>query len=145
MNAKNKTKIADAGCDSPRVCLGLTHPTAQKVCIAGSFNDWHPSVTPMIRLNDGKWAKEFALPSGRHEYRLVVDGEWVDDPAATELIPNAFGTANAVLEVRPTVPARSGAAARADFPPKRTTGNAPPPSRATAQRGVSTSVAAASR
>ena len=148
MNAKNKTKHADAGGDSPRVCLRLTHATAQEVCIAGSFNDWHPSVTPMVRLDDGKWAKELALPPGRYEYRFVVDGQWVDDPAATELIPNPFGTPNAVLEVRPATPAplaQPGAAARADLPPKRTTENLPPPSRATAQRGVATSVAAVSR
>ena len=148
MDAKNKTKLADTSGSSQGVCLGLTHATAQEVCIAGSFNDWHPSVTPMVRLDDGKWAKELALPPGRYEYRFVVDGQWVDDPAATELIPNPFGTANAVLEVRPTAPApttRLGAAARADIPPKRTTGNLPPPSRATAQRGVSTSVAAVSR
>ncbi len=39
------------------MCLELTHPTAQKACIAGSFNDWHPSVTPMIRLSDETMAK----------------------------------------------------------------------------------------
>ena len=130
MNAKNKIKHTDTGGDSSRVCLGLTHATAQEVCIAGSFNDWHPSVTPMVRLDDGKWAKELALPPGRYEYRFVVDGQWVDDPAATELIPNPFGTPNSVLEVRPAAPAplaQSGAAARADIPPKRTTGNLPPP------------------
>ena len=81
------------------MCLRLTRPDAEEVGIAGSFNDWHPSVTPMIRLNDGMWAKELALPPGRYEYRFVVDGEWVDDLAATELIPNVFGTANAVLVV----------------------------------------------
>ena len=148
MNAKCKTKPSVARCGSQCVHLELTHATAQEVCIAGSFNDWNPSVTPMVRLDDGKWAKELALPLGRYEYRFVVDGQWVDDPAATELIPNPFGTANAVLEVRPAAHApttRSGAAARADIPRKRTTGNLPPPSRATAQRGVSTSVAAVSR
>ena len=99
MNAKNKAKNIDTCCGSPRVCLGLTHATAQEVCIAGSFNDWHPNVTPMVRLDDGKWAKELALRPGRYEYRFVVDGQWVDDPAATELIPNPFGTPNAVLVV----------------------------------------------
>lgn len=99
MNAKNKTKQSDADCGSQCVCLELTRPDAQEICIAGSFNDWHPNVTPMIRLNDGKWAKELALPPGRYEYRFVVDGEWVDDLAATELIPNVFGTTNAVLVV----------------------------------------------
>jgi hypothetical protein len=53
----------------------------------------------MIALGDGRWVKELALPPGRYEYRLVVDGEWVDDPAATELIPNPFGTPNAVLVI----------------------------------------------
>ena len=99
MSAKNKTKQSDTGCGSQCVRLALTHPTAHDVCIAGSFNDWHPSVTPMIRLNDGEWAKELALRPGRYEYRFLVDGEWADDPAATELIPNLFGTANAVLVV----------------------------------------------
>jgi len=148
MNAKNRTKQADACCGSQCVCLEITWPGAQEVSIAGSFNDWHPSVTPMIRLSDGKWAKELSLAPGRYEYRFVVDGEWVDDPAATELIPNAFGSANAVLEVRPATPApsiRSGAATRADRPPKRTTENLQPTPRASAQRGVSTSGAAVSR
>ena len=148
MDAKNKTKLADTSGSSQRVCLGLTHATAQEVCIAGSFNDWHPSVTPMVLLDDGKWAKELALAPGHYEYRFVVDGQWVDDPAATELVPNPFGTPNAVLEVRPaahTPPTRSGAAARADIPRKRATGNLPPPSRATAQRGVSATVTAVSR
>ncbi len=148
MNAKNNTRQPDPGSGSQCVCLGLTHATAQEVCIAGSFNDWHTSVTPMVRLDDGKWAKELTLPPGRYEYRFVVDGQWVDHPAATELIPNPFGTPNAVLEVRPAapaLPARSGATARADIPPKRKTAILPPPSRATAQRGVATSVAAVSR
>lgn len=92
---KTKSQSAAKGC----VCLRLMHPAAQQVCVAGSFNDWHPTITPMIRLDDGQWAKELALPPGRYEYRFVVDGEWVDDPAATELIPNTFGTANAVLVV----------------------------------------------
>jgi hypothetical protein len=99
MNAKNKTKQSEACCGSQCVCLELTRPDPQQICIAGSFNDRHPNVTPMIRLNDGKWAKELALPPGRYEYRFVVDGVWVDDPAATELIQNPFGTANAVLVV----------------------------------------------
>ena len=119
MNAKNKTKQSDTCCDSQRVCLQLTWPGAQEVCSAGSFNDWHPSVTPMIRLRDGQWAKELSLAPGRYEYRFVVDGQWVDDPAATELIPNPFGTANAVLVVaapKPVAPASSANASPSTRP-----------------------------
>jgi 1,4-alpha-glucan branching enzyme len=148
MNAKNKSKQSDNCCASQCVCLAITWPGAQAVSIAGSFNDWHPSVTPMIRLSGSQWAKELSLAPGRYEYRLVVDGEWVDDPAATELIPNPFGSANAVLEVRPATPApsvRSPATARVDQSPKRTAEKLSPQPRASAQRGVSTSGAALSR
>lgn len=99
MKAKNNATSKKAASHSGCVCLALTHPTADRVFVAGSFNDWHPTVTPMIRLEGGKWAKELVLPPGRYEYRFVVDGQWMDDPAATELIPNPFGAANAVLVV----------------------------------------------
>ncbi len=101
MSAKTKPKSAHQGCGTQRVCLAFTHPDAQEVCIAGSFNDWHPGVTPMIRLSDGKWAKELLLAPGRYEYRFVVDGHWVDDPVAQESVPNPFGGMNVVLIVAP--------------------------------------------
>lgn len=99
--AAAKGATGRAGC----VCLALTHPTSREVCVTGSFNEWHPSATPMIRMapmirmDDRRRAKELAPPPGRNEYRLVVDGQWVDDPAATEFIPNSFGTTNAVFLV----------------------------------------------
>jgi 1,4-alpha-glucan branching enzyme len=72
---------------------------AQAVCIAGSFNDWHPSATPMLHMSHDRWVKELSLPPGRYEYRLVVDGQWLCDPAAAEKVPNPFGGCNAVLVV----------------------------------------------
>jgi 1,4-alpha-glucan branching enzyme len=72
---------------------------AQTVCIAGSFNDWHPSATPMLHMGHDRWVKELSLPPGRYEYRLVVDGEWICDPAATEKVPNPFGGLNGVVTV----------------------------------------------
>lgn len=113
MKNKGKTAARPAGSHSGCVCLELTHATAQEVCIAGSFNDWHPAATPMIPFGGGRWRKELTLLPGRYEYRLVVDGQWVDDPAATELIPNPFGTANAVLVVAASMaatPVRSASA-----------------------------------
>lgn len=72
---------------------------ATSVCIAGSFNDWRPSTTPMLHMSHDRWVKELSLPPGRYEYRFVVDGEWICDPAATEKVPNPFGGCNAVLVV----------------------------------------------
>ena len=83
------------------VRIEFRHEQAQAVFITGTFNDWHPSVTPMIALGKGRWAKELSLPLGRYEYRFVVDGEWLCDPAATEQASNPYGDFNSVLVVRP--------------------------------------------
>ena len=107
MSKKQKPKTVNQEACSHCVCLEFIHPQAGEVCIAGSFNDWHPSVTPMIRLGEGKWAKDLALPPGRYEYRFVVDGQWADDPAARETVPNPHGGMNAVLEVSPPATAPS--------------------------------------
>lgn len=79
--------------------LEFTHPTAQSVNIAGSFNDWHPGATAMIALGGGRWAKELTLPPGSYEYRLVVDGERMANPTALESVTNPFGETNSVLRV----------------------------------------------
>ncbi len=81
------------------VRIEFTHPSAGSVCIAGSFNDWHPAATEMIALGNGRWAKELTLPPGTYEYRLVIDGEWINDPHALESVPNPFGGTNSVVRV----------------------------------------------
>ena len=53
----------------------------------------------MVSLGDGRWAKELVLPPGVYEYRLVVDGQWMPDPGATDSAPNPFGGMNSVLKV----------------------------------------------
>jgi 1,4-alpha-glucan branching enzyme len=94
----NANSASHVSC-SHSVCLEFTCQWANEVCIAGSFNDWHPAVTPMICVGDGKWIIQLVLPPGRYAYRLVVDGQWLDDPAAKETVPNPLGGVNAVLVV----------------------------------------------
>lgn len=81
------------------VRLEFIHPEAVDVCVAGSFNDWQPQATPLVPLGDGRWGKELTLPEGRYEYRFVVDGVWMTDPAAKENLPNPFGSLNSVLTI----------------------------------------------
>ena len=83
------------------VRIEFHHEQAQAVFIAGTFNDWHPAVTPMTSRGSGKWVKELSLPPGRYEYRLVVDGEWLCDPKAKEQASNPYGGFNSVLVVSP--------------------------------------------
>ena len=103
-----------------RVHFEFTSPTAESVCIAGTFNEWRENATPMILLQPGRWAKDLVLPPGAYEYRLVVDGQWVTDPLARETVPNPFGSFNAVLKLGETASQKDGRAEgqaqRSSFP-----------------------------
>ena len=86
---------------SHSVRIEFHHEQAQAVFIAGTFNDWNPNTTPMIAMGEGRWVKELALPPGRYEYRIIVDGQWTSDPAAAEQASNSYGEFNSVLNVPP--------------------------------------------
>lgn len=74
-------------------------PQAQKVYLAGTFNEWNMENCPLKREPDGKWKLALSLPPGRYEYRYLVDGIWENDPRPVECIPNAFGSWNCVVTV----------------------------------------------
>jgi len=92
-------KSAPARAESPKARLELLKPEAQAVFVAGSFNNWNPTKTPLRRSADGKWVGELSGISGRHEYLFVVDGQWLPDPNARENVQNPFGGRNSVLVV----------------------------------------------
>jgi 1,4-alpha-glucan branching enzyme len=80
----------------------LEYIGAHQVYVCGDFNDWRPASLRMIGTpEDGLWEKRLMLPIGRHEYKFIVDGNWVHDPDARENVPNSFGSLNSVLEVQP--------------------------------------------
>lgn len=56
-----------------------TNPNAQTVALAGDFNGWNSSATPMTRQGDA-WSAVVRLAPGEHEYKFVVDGQWFADP-----------------------------------------------------------------
>ena len=77
------------------------YPRAQAVQIAGDFNNWQPTATPLEKVGtSGVWQTKMKLPAGKYRYRLVVDGQWQQDPynEVTEL--NPFGELNSVVEVK---------------------------------------------
>lgn len=78
----------------------LVAPDAEAVAVAGTFNDWDSSGTPLQKDPNGTWRTRLVLASGRYEYRFVVDGhQWVSDPAATEHAPNPHGDTNSIRVV----------------------------------------------
>lgn len=81
----------------------LYAPNAHSVALAGSFNSWDPSRTPLVPTGStGFWTATVAVPSGSHQYGFVLDGgEWLPDPGAPA-VEDGFGRRNSVLTVTPS-------------------------------------------
>jgi hypothetical protein len=75
----------------------LDAPTASRVALAGDFNGWSHSATPLrATARAGVWSAVVALPRGRHGYAFVVDDtQWVPGPA----IPERTGSRASVRRV----------------------------------------------
>lgn len=74
-------------------------PTAQSVMVAGTFNEWKPDATPLVKAGGGRWATSLDVGPGRYEYLFIVDGQWQPDPSASETVGNPYGGSNCVLVV----------------------------------------------
>jgi len=101
LSKQSKTRQTARARGSQSIRLELTRPQAREVFIAGSFNDWQPTATPLKPAGDGRWFVALSLSPGRYEYRFIADGEWLDDPSAKDVVPNPHGGANALLLVPP--------------------------------------------
>lgn len=52
---------------------------AEKVMLAGSFNNWDPSAMSMTKTDSG-WIAGVTLKPGKYWYKFIVDGKWMTDP-----------------------------------------------------------------
>ncbi|HPD45280.1 MAG TPA: AAA family ATPase [Anaerohalosphaeraceae bacterium] len=83
------------------VMFATLYPRATSVQVAGDFNNWQPEQAPMKKVgNNGLWQIKLPIGKGRYRYRLVVDGQWQQDPYNEATEPNPYGELNSVLEVR---------------------------------------------
>ena len=76
----------------------------QQVHLVGDINNWNPEKTP-LSFKDGQWQTTLQLDPGNYAYQLVVDGEWMLDPANPVKKDNGIGGYNSVLEVKAPDPA----------------------------------------
>jgi chromosome partitioning protein len=77
------------------------YPRAKSVQLAGDFNNWQPAGTPMYRVGDsGVWQVKMKLPCGTYRYRLVVDGQWQQDPYNERTELNPYGEFNSIIDVK---------------------------------------------
>jgi chromosome partitioning protein len=86
---------------SDAVVFVTLYPRAESVQVAGDFNNWQPEQTPMHKVGEsGVWQTKLELPAGRYRYRLVVDGQWQQDPYNESTEVNPFGGLNSVVEIK---------------------------------------------
>jgi 1,4-alpha-glucan branching enzyme len=76
-------------------------PGASIVQIGGEFNDWEPERSPMKKVGvEGVWQLTLRLNPGTYRYRIVIDGQWHQDPCNKLNELNPYGGLNSVAIVR---------------------------------------------
>ena len=93
-----KTSLQPSSTRSIR--FSYSDPNAQRVCLAGDFNNWNMNDCHLQKSGSGEWTASLNLKPGVYDYRFVVDGEWRDDPKSQELVFNEYGTQNARIVVK---------------------------------------------
>ena len=81
---------------SEGVMFSIEAPDADRVQLAGDFNNWSLDGSEM-EATGGVWRKVVKLPPGRYRYRYVVDGQWQNDPLNAAVEPSPYGGLDSVL------------------------------------------------
>jgi len=83
-----------------RTTFQVVAQPGSQVSVCGTFNDWDPARYPMKdNPTNGVFKANILLPKGKHEYKFVVDGEWLTDPDCGDQAPNECGSMNSVIVV----------------------------------------------
>jgi hypothetical protein len=86
---------------SPHLFTLKGYNTAKTVMLAGSFNNWRTDEWYMHKTAYG-WELPYTLGPGNYEYRFIVDGKWIDDPANPLFVyKRANHVTNAFLIIQP--------------------------------------------
>ena len=114
VNARRSVELATieqhglnvVGCKPPRINEGqlifLYHDdAAASVSVAGDFNGWNESASPLTRDESGLWLAEIVAPKpGRYGYKFVVNGQrWLEDPNNGMKVPDSYGGLNSLLVI----------------------------------------------
>jgi 1,4-alpha-glucan branching enzyme len=83
--------------DDERTRFSYVNASAKEVFLAGEFNHWSSTATPMRNDEYGKWSIGLPLPPGKYQYKFVADGKWLYDSANPDAVPDGMGGKNSVL------------------------------------------------
>jgi 1,4-alpha-glucan branching enzyme len=78
----------------------LSAPGADRVSVAGDFNQWDTDLNRLHKGGAGLWSIKIKLSPGQYQYRFFVDGEWQNDPNCPSCVENPFGTLNCLKVVK---------------------------------------------
>ena len=83
------------------VRLMFDAPDAHRVEVAGDFNRWGASATPLVRdERSHRWSVTLALHDGEHRYAFVVDEtRWTPDPRADRTVQGSDGRIYSLLSL----------------------------------------------
>ncbi|MCQ2241010.1 isoamylase early set domain-containing protein [Treponema sp.] len=73
---------------------------AEKITLAGDFNSWSSTDTPLVKGKDGNFSVKVKLEQGKeYQFRYLLDGKhWENDWEADKYIPAPFShTDNSVV------------------------------------------------
>ena len=83
-----------------RVTFTWEGEIGKNVFVAGSFNNWDATAKQLIdKDGTGHYSCLCLLQPGRHEYKFVVEGEWLLDAGNPQVIDTPLGTQNNWLEI----------------------------------------------
>jgi hypothetical protein len=71
---------------------------AQKVVLAGSFNNWNEKELRMQKTLHG-WRLPVYLKDGTYEYKFIVDDNWITDPGNLNIRDDGKGNKNSYLQL----------------------------------------------
>lgn len=76
-------------------------PDAQNVAVAGDFNEWDITKTPMTRHENGDFSVTLDLQCGKeYKFKYLINGSrWENDWSADKYVTNPYGAYDSVIIV----------------------------------------------
>jgi len=71
------------------------HNNANRVMLAGSFNNWDPGKLSMTKTDNG-WTAQVKLSPGKYWYKFIADGNWMIDDDNEQRENDGRGNTNSI-------------------------------------------------
>ena len=68
----------------------------KKAEVAGDFSGWRPVA---MKKQKGEFVALVPAEPGSHQYKFLLDGQWMIDPDNDQVVPNDLGSYNSVAEI----------------------------------------------